>query len=309
MFNFYIKKLNILKNKELFYANLTNASLIGTFFSLWLAVFFEDDMENIFAYFLILTFGIVHGANDLKLIQGIGIFKKINFLKILSYYIAFILLSSAFFYFIPAIALGLFVLFSGYHFGEQHWMSKTKGNRATCSIFYLSYGLFVLFLLFFLHEALVHTVILAITNIVLPLNFYLVGIFFSGIALMITYAILNYKNFNFIFIIKELFLLFVFFIVFSTASLLWSFAIYFILWHSLPSLVDQIIFLYGSCTKSNAVAYFKSSFAYWIVAVIGLFISLFFFKDNFEESLALFFSLLAAITFPHVLVINRLNKT
>lgn len=288
--------------------NLRNVSLIGTFFFLWLAVFFEDDIENIFAYILILTFGIVHGANDLKLIKGITIFKKFNFLKILSYYVAFVILSSAFFYFIPAIALVLFVLFSGYHFGEQHWFSKTSGPVVTRSAFFLSYGLFILLLLFYVHRVMVNEIILAITAIALPSRFHLTGVLLSGIAMLVTYVLLNFRKLNFVSILKELFLLAVFFIVYNTASLLWSFAIYFILWHSLPSLVDQIIFLYGSCNKISVVAYMKSSFIYWIIAVIGLLVTLFFFKDNFEESLALFFSLLAAITFPHVLVINKLNK-
>jgi hypothetical protein len=45
-----------------------------------------------------------------------------------------------------------------------------------------------------------------------------------------------------------------------------------------------------------------------LIAVIGLLVALFFFKDSLQESLALFFSLLAAITFPHVLVIKKINN-
>jgi len=71
---------------------------------------------------LILTFGLIHGANDIKLIEKVEIFKKANFFIVLIYYILFILLTVFFFYFIPAVALVLFVLFSAYHFGEQHWL-------------------------------------------------------------------------------------------------------------------------------------------------------------------------------------------
>ncbi|MGY8916478.1 MAG: Brp/Blh family beta-carotene 15,15'-dioxygenase, partial [Flavobacteriales bacterium] len=95
---------------------------------------------------------------------------------------------------------------------------------------------------------------------------------------------------------------------FKTASLLWSFAIYFILWHSLPSLVDQIRFLYGGVTKKNIILYLKTSFVYWAISVIGLALFFLFFGGDSDTFLSFFFSFLAAITFPHVLVMTRLNK-
>ena len=47
----------------------------------------------------------------------------------------------------------------------------------------------------------------------------------------------------------ELFLLMVFAVVFYKSTLIWSFAIYFILWHSLPSILDQTKQLYGCISK------------------------------------------------------------
>jgi Brp/Blh family beta-carotene 15,15'-monooxygenase len=297
-----------MKNNETILSNLKNASLILTFFFLWLAVFSEEYIENIFAYILILTFGIVHGANDIKLIGEVVVLKNAQFLKTLIYYIVFILISAAFFYFVPAIALLLFVIFSGYHFGEQHWFSKTKGSVFTSAIFFLSYGLFILFLMFDAHKVLVNEVVLAITSFAIPNHFYLIGLVCSAFVMSIGYMFLKHDKWVASKLVREIFLLLVFFIVFNTASLLWSFAIYFILWHSIPSLVDQIIFLYGSYNQKNALNYMKSSFFYWLIAVTGLLVALFFFKDSFQESLALFFSLLAAITFPHVLVIKKINN-
>lgn len=294
------------KNNHIF-SDMRSLSIIGTFFFLWLAIFFEDAIENIFAYTLILSFGIIHGANDIKLLEKVGVSKKMNLLRLTLYYTLFVLLNFIFFYFIPSLALLLFIVFSGYHFGEQHWVSRTKGAQVWKVGFFMTYGLLILFLLFQAHQASVNAVIETITGLKMPVYVYLGGIWTTGVLLVLVYTILNYKRIDFNEVVLELFFLAVFFIVFNTASLLWSFAIYFVLWHSIPSLLDQIIFLYGSCTRETALKYFKSSFFYWLFAILGLVIALFFLKDTIESSLALFFSFLAAITFPHVLVIKKLN--
>ncbi len=296
-------------NTTIIFSNLRNTSIIGTFFFLWLAITFEESIENIFAYLLILTFGLVHGANDIKLIEKVGIFKKANFLIVLVYYILFILFNCILFYFIPAVALILFVLFSAYHFGEQHWLSSLKETSFIRSLFFLSYGLFIFFLLFKAHSAAVNEIISAITGVAFSTQFYTSSLILTAGLVVVLFAVLHIKRNVFRQIVKELFLLLVFFIVFNTASLLWSFAIYFILWHSIPSLVDQIFFLYGNFSSSSIKKYIKASLFYWLVAVIGLVLALFFLKETMEESLALFFSFLAAITFPHVLVINKLNHS
>ncbi|WP_156125371.1 Brp/Blh family beta-carotene 15,15'-dioxygenase [Cellulophaga sp. Hel_I_12] len=298
-----------MKNYNINIPNIRNISIVATFLFLWMAIFFEESIENIFAYLLILTFGLIHGANDIKLIEKVEVFKKANFFIVLVYYILFILFNCLLFYFIPSVALILFVLFSAYHFGEQHWLSNMKEPSIIRSLFFLSYGLFIFFLLFKAHSAEVNEVISTITGVVFSTQFYASGLIFSASLVVLLFVVINFKKNVFREIVKELFLLFVFFIVFNSASLLWSFAIYFILWHSIPSLVDQIIFLYGNFSKSSIKKYIKASFFYWLMAVIGLVLALFFLKDTMEESLALFFSFLAAITFPHVLVINKLNHS
>ena len=289
---------------------MNNLMIIGTFFFLWLAVFFEDSVESIFAYILILSFGILHGANDLKLLQksnraqGVG---KKN-VRLLVYYILFVLASLTVFYFIPDIALLLFILFSAYHFGEQHWILKVQKISLITHSFFVFYGLFILFLLFNAHEEVVTGIIENITGYnVLPKFYFIVSVVTGSITIAIyCYAIIKEIVNSVIFL--EAFYLLLFFVVFSTASLLWAFAIYFILWHSLPSLAGQIIFLYGNLSGNSIKKYIVSSFPYWLISVLGLCLLLFIFRDNFETSLSFFFSFLAAITFPHVLVINRLNS-
>ncbi len=310
MFNFKLKILHKMENTTLKYGKLHSFIVVSTFFALWLAVFFGDDVENILAYVLILTFGILHGANDLKLLQKsrhTNISGK-GFVTVLAYYILFVGTSLALFYFIPTIALLSFIIFSGYHFGEQHWVFKVKESRIVGYVFYLSYGLFILFLLFYAHWSEVSGVIATITGHDLPKWVYGYGLVFSALGSITALGYLWYKGSVRANLPKEVFFVLLFFVIFNTASLLWAFAIYFILWHSLPSLADQIMYLYGNIGRRSIRNYIRSSFPYWIISVLGLLLLLFVFRNNVETSLSFFFSFLAAITFPHVLVINRLNR-
>jgi hypothetical protein len=71
---------------------------------------------------------------------------------------------------------------------------------------------------------------------------------------------------------------------------------------------DQINFLYGSVSFENFKKYFNSAFFYWIISLIGILLLYIIFKNEYFFD-ALFFSFLAAITFPHVWVIVTMFKT
>ena len=117
-----------------------------------LAVFSPEIFQNTFAVFGNLTVGVLHGANDLKILAKKEP-QKNNFsgIPFWGIYIGVVLLGIYLFYFIPGIALLCFVLVSCYHFGEQHWEhSLSKLNKILKSTFYFSYGLLILYLLFWL---------------------------------------------------------------------------------------------------------------------------------------------------------------
>ena len=108
-------------------------------------------------------------------------------------------------------------------------------------------------------------------------------------------------------IIEQLFYLVLLCVIFKSSSLIWGFTIYFIFWHSIPSLNDQIKFLYGKYSFHNFKLYVKSAFLYWILSLIGITI-LYFVAIDLVVFDALFFSLLASITFPHAIVILKMFK-
>ncbi|WP_298140995.1 Brp/Blh family beta-carotene 15,15'-dioxygenase [Flavobacterium sp.] len=287
-------------------------AILISFFALWINMYFSFKYQQVIGFVVIFLFGILHGANDLALYQKINEEKNTRSLKnIVLYYIAVVFLGALLFYIFPIMALVLFILFSGYHFGEQHWNKlKSEGSNTILTIFQTIYGLFILFLLFQFHEIEVKKIILEISNTsIASINFKLITIVI-GLLLIISGILLNSKMTKFKSeIIINIFYLFVFAIIFKTADLIWAFAIYFVVWHSFPSIKEQIHFLYGAFTFENFKNYFKSAFIYWIISLFGIGFLYIAFKDK-EIFNALFFSFLAAITFPHTIVIIKMqNKT
>ncbi len=282
--------------------------IVVTFFFLWLSVYFDIQAEAIFSYFLIFTFGIFHGSNDLKLIQRTSAkTEKSFFLSALISYVTVILLTVLFFSFFPALALLFFVLASSYHFGEQHWAAKTEKSLLSY-LFFGSYGMVIFFLLFYTNAEEVSPIIDEITGIDLSSDFYLYTLLSSFLVFLGIYSWWALKGKISVNMVKELFFLLVFYIVFKTASLIWAFSIYFVIWHSIPSLLDQTRYLYGKVSRASLLKYVKTSFIYWLASMAGLGVLYYLFHDKQGLFLSIMIYFLAAITFPHVLVMNRLNR-
>lgn len=292
-------------------SKITNFSIVASFLGLWINSFFGETVQIFIGFLLIFSFGILHGANDLLLINKIQTTSgRISFHKILLYYVMVVGFGIILFYFLPALALLLFIIVSGYHFGEQHWqIDQIDDHKKITLIFQLSYGLLILSLLFIFHVEEVQKIISEISRVSIP-SYFIVVFFYTSLSCFLILSLYKYfKTSKFKKrIFQELLFLFVFAIIFKTSSLIWGFAIYFILWHSIPSMFDQITFLHKSVSVENFIKYFKSAFFYWIVSLFGILILyLIFRKDYFFN--ALFFSFLAAITFPHVWVIVNMFKT
>ncbi|WP_165389076.1 Brp/Blh family beta-carotene 15,15'-dioxygenase [Aquimarina brevivitae] len=291
-------------------SKLKSILIVCTFFCLWLSVFFADTIEDSLAFILILTIGIFHGTSDIGIIQNLSHTKKnIIHLQVALSYLFIIILATVLFTYLPAFALGLFIIVSAYHFGEQHWSSYFTNITIWSALHFTLYGMVILFSLFFLNYKEVFIIIKDITSYGLSSDFFgYIWVISSGLLVVLTLFLLKTKKLRMFNIILELFYLLIFLIVFKTASLLWAFAIYFIFWHSIPSIVDQVQFLYGGTKKEDFVKYAKSSLLYWVISIFGLGILYFIFKDQKEIFLSIFFISIAAITFPHVWVMSRLNK-
>lgn len=289
-----------------------NLSIVLSFFGLWITSMVSGELEIILGFILIFSFGISHGSNDIFLINSISNTKtQYPFFKVLITYLLTVLSAVILFYFFPLVGLTLFIIFSAYHFGEQHWENKLLHiPKNLKNVFYSVYGLLLLQLLFILNHNDVIEVIFSITKHTISKNLIIYSFAFNSI--IFTFLILSfYSKFAFFkkIILKELLLLLIFIIIFKVSTLIWGFTIYFIFWHSIPSLYSQVDFIYGSFNKKNVLKYYMKAFPYWLLSLVGISIVYIIFKEE-KMFYAIFFSFIAAVTFPHTLVINKmfLNK-
>jgi Brp/Blh family beta-carotene 15,15'-monooxygenase len=264
----------------------------------------NDFYLNILAFSGILTFGIIHGANDLLLIKEVS--ENYNFKLQFLYYVIMVGGFFLFFYNIPILALITFVLLSSYHFGEHQWTLFERIEDDFIKIFYFFYGLTIFSLLFYFNIKEVSEIIFDITTIELSDNFFfyllLVSSSISFISSLLFYQQIKNQ------LITQIILLALLILTFKTCGLIWSFALYFVFWHSIPSIKEQTIFIFGKAEKESIKNYFKKAFLYWLLSIVVLIITYYLFKANQDKLISIFFSFLASITFPHTFVVSKIKK-
>ena len=280
--------------------------LFSSIFCLILSFIVSEFVHNILIFSGILSFGIIHGANDLLLLK-----KKLNktthsLFSLLVPYLMMILFFGIFFYLFPSFALIFFVLFSSYHFGEQQWTMFVNKKEKKLVSFYFSYGFFLFSLLFWFNSVFVNQIILDITGINIEFMIFNYFLYFSS-GLLIFLGFLNFKYISNQIVI-QLLLLILLLIIFYNVNLIMAFGIYFVFWHSIPSIIEQSEFIFGSSDLKSFKNYFKNAVIYWLISLFGLLILYYFLKDYQNLLVSIFFSFLAAITFPHTLVIFKMKR-
>ncbi len=294
--------LTILKKYKLHFFSTLVFLVINHFLS---AVY-----QFIISFVLIFSFGLIHGANDIQLIQKKTVNYTLNFfIYSILLYILIVVLGITIFFYAPKFGLLFFIFFSAFHFGEQHLggVSDKINNSFIKWIFFTAYGSAILGLLFKLQWDEVHGVISKISGVFIEeriMELY----FFVGFVVFITTSLFfkELRKILFIEIILIFFLGFFFSRASSNASLLLSFSLYFVFWHSIPSILDQLNFLYEK-DNSRKIKYMLSSMPYWFMSILGLLGFYFYFHTKPDTFLPLFFSFLAAITFPHTIVMGWLK--
>ena len=281
--------------------------MILSLFSLFISNHLNSEYFYFACYGLILTFGIIHGANDiLILLKGKKQTKKIVIRSTIKY-LSIVLLISVLFFLFSEISLLFFVLFSAYHFGEQQWTIFGSNQSKSISLFYFFFGLLIFSVLFLFNKSDVSNIIFEITKIYIPENIYSAVIIFSSLCTLLL-IILNYQILKKQ-LLHQLALLVVMLLVFFTYELLPACAIYFVFFHSIPSIMEQSDYLFGDSTKAeNFKKFLLKGAVYWLLSIGFLVVMYLILKNNIDFSLAIFFSFLAAITFPHVLVIYKMKS-
>lgn len=287
--------------------NIYGFSIFFTLVGLWITTKLPVDLEPMLGFIFILSFGMIHGSNDIMIINQFYDSSKTQFLKNLFIYLSIVSFAVIVFYFFPVLALGLFVLFSAYHFGEQHLQyTLLSHNVILKKIFFFSYGLLILFMIFNFQKENVFEIIYQITSYKLKNIFALEVIIILLIILIILTSHATYnKSIKYSYALRELFSLLVLGIVFKVSTLIWSFTIYFIFWHSIPSLMDQITFIYGDLNKNSVLKYIKAALPYWLISLFGITLLFLIFKNE-KHFHSLFFAFIAAVTFPHAVVMLKM---
>ena len=275
-----------------------------------LTIFISNNLYGQHFYFacysLILSFGIIHGANDiLILLKG----KEVNTYTLMNKtikYFSIVIIICLIFFNLPVTSLLFFILFSAYHFGEQQWTIFENKNSKSLTLFYFFFGSLIFLILFTINSDEVSDVIFEITSFYVPEKIYLTSLIITTIINLV-FIILNYR------ILKaQLFHQFILFVlmlvVFSFFELLPAFAVYFVFFHSIPSIIEQAEYLFEDSSVKSFKKFIIKGFAYWLLAILFLFFLYLFIKDKIDFSLGIFFSFLAAITFPHVLVIYKMKE-
>ena len=133
---------------SIFIRNYENFMIFFTFFLFWISIQFGEVVEDFLAYIMVISVGILHGANDL-LILSTKERKDKKLIKNLLIYIGIILLCVVIYLLSSFVAIVLFVVLSAYHFGEEHLSHKINVNFVFNAVYFLSYGLFIFALLFY----------------------------------------------------------------------------------------------------------------------------------------------------------------
>ena len=277
-----------------------------TFLLFWVSIQFGQIIEDSIAYIIVLSIGIIHGSNDFTILKK----KKkntIDLIKSTSFYLFLILLCIACYLINSFVAILFFVILSSYHFGEQHLENKFTGSKYVKSIIYVVYGILIFSLIFIENLKDVEVIMRNLTGEIIP-NSWIETMLVSSSLLLITLIAHQFtrKIKPKIQIVRELFYILLLYLVFKSSSLILGFAIYFVLWHSIPSILDQTKFLSGVYTFKTMLEYLKTAFVYWLISITGLVIAYYYFSESLFNSMI--FIVLFAVTAPHVWVMNRMKQ-
>ena len=278
-----------------------------TFFLIWLSVQFGEIVEDSIAYILVVSVGILHGANDLLILSKLEDGKN-SFTRNLLIYLGIITVCALIYFLNPFVAIVLFVFLSGYHFGEEHFGEKLHQAPIFDFVFFTAYGLLLFSLLFYLSQGDVAVIMNQLANKTFSETQILAILFPSAIVVfsLAGYLILTKKetkvNFG-----KELFYLLVLLVVFNTSSLVLSFAIYFIFWHSIPSIIHQTKFISGDIDNNALLYYVKKAAVFWGISVVGL-VVLYFLFPKATDLASVVFAILFAVTAPHTWVMHQMKN-
>lgn len=277
-----------------------------------------EQASFIVAIALICLIGIPHGATDHLLFFSIaqklpGNKNKLR-LKFYTTYIGIMFAYGVLWYLSPKLSFLVFILVSFYHFGQENLKEfRWKSTYLKTSSFLFS-GIFVLATPLLADMQVAWPIIKSIVGIETSsfINFeqcrilaYLTGIAHGGFLFILVIS----RNAEFSIGIKELVNWAILFMLFLSTPLMMGFAVYFSLWHALPSIMEQIRFLKRNQVKYNLKNHLLNIAPYTLLSVAGIFVGLSLLNDStLAAKTGIGFMFLSIITLPHILLMDRFHE-
>lgn len=275
---------------------------------------FNPGTQISFLIFVLILFGVPHGALDLYIDQHLS--QNTSNQKIFLFkYLGNIILYALVWYFFPILALIIFIVITAYHFGEIDWMGKAM-NPIHKLIYTLLGFAWILFLLtkniqfaldVFLtmgRSSIQKEPLIKLANVIYP---------YTLATLLITYSVLYF--FKDYFFSKSVYYFYslgqtIILILFVLYMPLWiSFAFYFGFWHSLLSFDKIRISFNIPNTLSGWSGLLMKSAPFSIMAWFG-FAYITFRTLNSHDSSGIFtllFISLSVLALPHLQVFTKLK--
>lgn len=258
------------------------------------------DLELYLAVGLILVLGIPHGATDFKIFKELKnpVAKK-GMLFFYGSYLGLMGIYALIWWLAPILALIIFILISLYHFGQSNWVYLEKKNIPL----YLVWGAFVLLTPILLNKEQSGEVIFSMTG----KQIFALTEFEAQIVVLA----LGLINVVWIFFLKlspiqlknELLNLFLLGLIYYFLPLWIGFVFYFVGFHSLTSIGDQIEFFRKNQANFNWKNYIKSTAPLTLVSIAGLG-GLVYLSGLVH--LAMLFIFISVVTMPHMIIMDLL---
>lgn len=263
-----------------------------------------------FAIALMLTVGLLHGSNDIFLLSHKA--SKVHFkrllLLLLILFIILLIISFLLFHFYPTLTFVLFLLYSAYHFGEEESKFLSKANLVSLKIWSLVYGIGVFFVLILCNT----TEFISVTDTLIFNYKFLDIVELLLVPCLVIQFVIIFSNVvlgNITlskFVLSQIQLLILYFLFINT-NLITGFVCYFILLHSLPSILNQIQGIRKNFPDYSIFSYLKDSGPVYLISIASILLLLLFDVEVFSN-FKVIIPLLIAITLPHVITIHTFYK-
>ena len=297
--------------------------IIGLFIYIFFNVVEANNFTNLICFFLIITFGISHGALDN--LKGKKLINYFGYRNIIIFYLSYILISLfviLLWIIFPTLTLSVFLLVACYHFGKEDTAFLLEKDKFYKSIrvndfVYFSKGLLIIFAPLYFHNEETLSIFKLLgadslfllkfqNDLVWEYHKILGWISFIGyiVFLLINFGDGGYKVahcFDFIPII----------ILNAVLTPLLAFTMYFCFIHSFKHSVSLIYLLDNKNFKNGIKKFLKKALPLTFVTAILFILSVYVLTNYYvldDAILKVIFIGLASLTFPHILLEYLIEK-